>query len=111
MEHKWRIERKDVWAFPVFEDPGFYGIRIENTGFGFVEHDPDGCEPEPFRWAEKVDLQEFNSRTESQWLNLVEGWLADEESDAAFSLGAVKMGSHALDKEAVGVERGDRNDV
>ncbi len=107
MEHLWRIEKRDVWAFPNF-DTRIYGIRIENTGLGFVEDEPEsGCEPEEFVWADAVDLVEFNARSEAQWLELVEGWLADEQSDPAFSVRAWLMDSHTLDKEAVRTLRGN----
>ncbi len=111
MEHKWRVEKKDVWAFPVVGDSNLYGIRIENTGLGFVEHPPDwAVEPEEFIWAEHVDPTEFNSRTEAQWLELLEGWLADPDSDASFSLRAFAtdmLPEPELDKEAIRLERGD----
>jgi len=100
-----------VWAFPVVGDSDLYGIRIENTGLGFVEHPPDwAVEPEEFIWAEHVDPTEFNSRTEAQWLELLEGWLADPNSDASFSLRAFatdRLPGQQLDKEAIRLERGD----
>jgi len=111
VEHKWRVEKKDVWAFPITENSGVYGIRIENTGLGFIENPPDwGVEPEEFVWAEHVDLAEFNARTESQWLELLESWLADPDSDASFSLRIFTMDTlptQEVDKEAICFERGD----
>ena len=109
MKHLWRIEKRDVWAFPNF-DSQIYGLRIENTGLGFVEDGPEsGAESEEFRWAQDVDPCEFNARTEAQWLELVEGWLADPLNDAAFSMRAWLMNSKDLEKEGICTRRGDLN--
>lgn len=107
MEHQWRIEKRDVWAFPNF-DSRIYGIRIENTGLGFVEDTPySGCEPEEFRWADEVDPEQFNARTEAEWLALLGSWLADEESDAAFSVRVFVTNADFVNTDAIRTVRGD----
>ena len=76
MEHLWRIEKRDVWAFPqtnIFEEDHLYGIRIENTGRGSIEpYEGAGKKPVSFIWAQHVDQGEFIRRTKAQWLELLE---------------------------------------
>lgn len=114
MKNSWRVEKRDVWAFPplrMFEEwEDVYGIRIENTGLAYIVASPElESKSQMFVWAESVDKSEFDQRTEEEWAELLEILLEDENSDLWFSLRAFVMNNNPawIAREALHTARGD----